>query len=257
MKNLIPERRMNKNGITTTKWVLPPSNSGVGRGSIPSPVAPPKSSMVYSPKHGREIDLKHTDFSMLFERSMLKYSGFRIEELDRNVVQTLEYMVQEAEGKDYSSMADSAVTTACNIVSSRMEMGEHGDYTALNNLAVFGEAVMQPQSRSYEVQSLVMGLGQGNRDFLLDATEEEREAAITLVTAGSRIKGPLMVMEGDYYSDNRTVRIASDALADFVLSRPDDVERITQIVNDRNTDDVNVVRDILDHDQQALRDGVL
>lgn len=248
---------MDKNGVMTTKWVLPPSEGSAGRSNFPPPVAPPKSSMIYSPKHGKEIDIKHTEFSMLFERSMLKYSGFRIEELDRNIVQTLEYMVQEAEGKDHSSMADSAVTTACNIVSSRMEMGDHGNYTALNNLAVFGEAVMQPQSRSYEVQSLVMGLGQGDRDFLLDATEEEREAAITLVTAASRIKGPLMVMEGDYYSDNRTVKIASDALADFILSRPDDVERIAQVVNERSTDDVDVIRDVLDHPQQALRDGAL
>lgn len=248
---------MDKNGVMTTKWVLPPSEGSGGRSNFPPPVAPPKPSMIYSPKHGREIDIKHTEFSMLFERSMLKHSGVRLEELDRDVVQTLEYMVQEAEGKDHSYMADSAVTRACNIVSSLSEMGDHGNYTALNNLAVFGEAVMQPQSRSYEVQELVRGLGQGDRDFLLDATEEEREAAITLVTAGSRIKGPLMVMEGDYTSATRTVSIASDDLADFILSRPDDVERITQIVNDRNTDDVSVIRDVLDHDQQALRSGVL
>lgn len=248
---------MNKNNVMTTKWVLPPSDGGAGRGSIPSPVAPPKSSMIYSPKHGREVDIAHTDFAMLMERSMLKHSGLRMDEFDPQVIQTLEYMVQESVGNDCSSLADSAVTTACNIVSSSITRGDSVDFTALNNLAVFGGAVMQRESRSYEVQSLVMGLGQGNKDFLLDATEEERETAITLVTAAARIKAPLVAIEGDYYSDNRTVKIASDELADFILSRPDDVERITQVVNERSTDDVDVIRDVLDHAQPALSEGVL
>lgn len=256
MRNLIPERRLNKNGIMTTKWVLPPSESGSGDRGIPAPVGFPKSSKIYSPKYGAEVYVADTDFARAFERSMMRRSNL-LGEIDPNVVQTLEYMLQEAEETDYSSLADSATKMALNIVSSSITRGESADFTALNNLAVFGGAVMQQDTRSYEVQSLVMGLGQGNRDFLLDATEDERETAVLLVTAASRIKAPFVAIEGDYYSDNRTVRIASDALADFFSSRPDDVERIAQVVNERNTDDVNVIRDILDHDQQALRSGVL
>lgn len=247
---------MNKNGVLTTKWVVPSSAGVSGRGDIPSPVAAPKSSKIFSPKYGCEIDVAQTEFAVLFGKSMLKHL-LRVEELDPQIIQTVELMVQEARDKDCGSLADSAVTTALNIVSSRIRMGESGDYTALNNVAVFGDAVMQSESRSYEVQSLVMGLGQGNRDFLLDATEEERETAITLVTAAARIKFPFVAINGDYFSDNRTVRIASDALADFILSRPDEVERIAQVVNERSTDDVDVIRDVLDHGQQSLRDGVL
>jgi hypothetical protein len=257
MNNLIPERRMNKNGIMTTKWVLPPSDGGTGRGSIPSPVVLPKSPKVYSPKYGVEVDVADTDFARAFGQSMMKHSNL-LGEIDPHVVQTLEYMIQESEDNDCASLADSATRMALNIVSSSITRGESVDFTALNNLAVFGGAVMQRESRSYEVQSLVMGLGQGDRDFLLDATEEEREVAITLVTAASRLKPPFVKIEGDgYYSDNRTVQIASGELADFFLSRPDDVDRIAQVVNERDTDNVDVIRDILDHEQQSLREGVL
>jgi hypothetical protein len=256
MNNLIPERRMNKNGVMTTKWVLPPSEGAGNRVSFPSPVAPPKSSKIYSPKYGAEVDVADTDFARAFGQSMMKHSNL-LGEIDPHVVQTLEYMIQESEDNDCASLADSATRMALNIVSSSITRGESVDFAALNNLAVFGGAVMQSDSRSYEVQSLVMGLGQGNRDFLLDATEDEREAAITLVTAASRLKPPFVKIEGDYYSDDRTVQIASGELADFFLSRPDDVERITRVVNDRGTDDVDAVREVLDHDQQALREGVL
>lgn len=256
MRNLIPERRLNKNGIMTTKWVLPPSDGSAGRGRFPSPGTTLKSPKIYSPKYGVEVDVADTDFARSFGQSMMKHSNL-LGEIDPHVVQTLEYMIQEAEDNDCVSLADSATRMALNIVSSSITRGESVDFTALNNLAVFGGAVMQRESRSYEVQSLVMGLGQGNRDFLLDATEEERETAITLVTAASRIKSPFVAIEGDYYSDDRTVKIASAALADFFLSRPDDVERIAQVVNERSTDDADVIREVLDHPQQALRDGAL
>jgi hypothetical protein len=256
MTKLIPVRRMNKNGIMTTKWVLPPSDSSAGHSGIPSPVTLPKSPKIYSPKYGVEVDVADTDFARSFGKSMMKHSNL-LGEIEPNVVQTLEYMLQEAEDNDCSSLADSATRMALNIVSSSMARGESVDFTALNNLAVFGGAVMQRESRSYEVQSLVMGLGQGNRDFLLDATEEERENAVVLVTAASRLKPPFVKIEGDYYSDDRTVEIASGELADFFLSRPDDVDRIAQVVNERNTDNVDLIRDVLDHSLPALSEGVL
>jgi hypothetical protein len=258
MTNLIPERRVNKNGIMTTKWVLPPSDgSAVNRG-IPAPVGIPKNFKIYSPKYGAEVDVADTDFARAYEGSLLRRSNL-LGEIDPNVVQTVEYMIQEADGQEYSSLVDSALRIAFNMVSSSMTRGDDdADFTALNNFAVFGGAVMQQGSRSYEVQSLVMGLGQGNRDFLLDATEDERENAVALVTAASRLKPDFVKIEGGgYYSDARTVSIVSGELADFILSRPDDVERITQIVNDRDTDNLDVIRDVLDHSLPALSEGVL
>lgn len=248
---------MDKNGVMTTKWVLPHSEGGTGSRGIPAPMGTPKNFKIYSPKYGAEVDVADTDFALLYQSSMLKNSSL-LGEIDPNVVQTIEYMIQDSDGYDHISLAHSALRTAFNMVSSTIARDDAPDYTALNNLAVFGGAIMQPERRSYEVQSLIMGLGQGNRDFLLDATEEERETAITLVTAASRLKPDFVRIEGGgFYSDKRTVSIVSGELADFILSRPDDVERITQIVNDRNTDDVSVIRDVLDHDQQTLRSGVL
>lgn len=257
MTKLIPERRLNKNGVMTTKWVLPSSGgSAVNRG-IPAPAGFPKNFKIYSPKYGAEVDVADTDFSLLYQASLLKNSSL-LGEIDPNVVQTIEYMIQDSDGHDHISLVHSALRMAFNMVSSTMAEGDDPDYTALNNLAVFGGAIMQPDSRSYEVQSLIMGLGQGNRDFLLDATEEERENAVALVTAASRLKPDFVKIEGGgYYSDKRTVSIVSGELADFILSRRDDVERITQIVNERGTDNLDVIRDVMDHSLPALSEGVL
>jgi hypothetical protein len=189
---------------------------------------------------------------------MLKHSH-RLEDLDMKVLQAVEYMVQQATGNGLSYQADSAGVAAFNIISSRIEMGYSDDYTALNNLAVFGDAVMHPDSANYDVVALVAGLGDpaSPMDFLLESTEEDREMALTLVTAASRIKEPFVEINGDYYANTRTIRVASPALADFILSRPDDVERIARVVNERETDDVDIIRDVLDHEQQSLREGVL
>jgi len=243
----------------TTKWVLPPSEVVPNRGQIPAPMvsSQPQSLKIFSPAHDCDIEIAHTEVGFLFERSIVKQSH-SIEDFDQSVLQAVEYMIQEAAGNGLVYQADGAVSTAFKIVHSRSEKGTE-DHTALNNLAVFGDAVLHPDSVNYDVQSLVVGLGSyfEIKDFLLEATEEEREQARTLVTAAARIKEPIVKIDGDFYSDDRTIRIESRELADFILSRRDDVERITQIVNERGTDNVDVIRDVLDHSLPALSEGVL
>ena len=251
MTNLIPERRVNKNGIMTTKWVSPPSEPVAARGNIPAPMASPRSSKIYSPRHEMEIEVAYSEVGALFAKSLLKHSH-RLEDLDPQVLQAVELMVQGAMSKGLSFQADKAVSTALNTCGL-------GDYTALNNLAVFGGSVMHPDSENYDVQALVAGLAPrfGVGDFLLDNTEGEREEALVLVTAAARIREPFVKIHDNQYSDNRTISVASSELTDFILSRPDDVERIARAVNERGTDDVDVIREVLGHGQQSLRDGVL
>lgn len=216
-----------------------------------------------------EVDLESADINELHQKSMLKHSR-PLEDLNIDVLQAIEYMLATAEDNGRTFVAKSAISTAFNITHSRT-IGVAFDAPvneneALNNLAVFGDVVMNPSSENYDVQALVAGLGAfrsagiitGNvRDYLLDGTDHDREQAIILVTAAARIVDPFITINGTYYDDHRTISIASQQLAKFILSRPDDVEEIACIVNSRKTDNIHIIKDVLDHTSKSLSDGVL
>ena len=261
MSNLIPVRRMDKNGVMTTKWVSAQPDEPTGRGSIPAPSLIPQQSVkqLYSPKYGREVDVQQTEVAMLYRRSMIDNNeSHDISDFDPKVLQAIEYMVQEAQSKGLGYKAESEVKTTFNMVGARMVTGRE-PYAALNNLAVFGDAVIHPDTVHDDIHALIAGVEPyfKAKDFMHDVTDEEREQAVVLVTAAARIRPPMVKMDGAIFADDRTITIDSRELNEFILSRPDDVERIARVVNDRETVDVDTIRNIIDHEQQSLRDGVL
>jgi hypothetical protein len=262
MNNLIPVRRMDKNGVMSTKWVTASPEASSGRGSIPAPSLPasrpdPK---IYSPKYGFEIGIGQSEVSVMYSRSMIRHqTTHRLDDIDPQVLQALEYLIQDAKDRGLANQVEAEVKTAFNIVGSHLQRGSSNPYVALDNLAVFGDAVVQPGCKHDDITALVAGLEPyfEARDFLRDASDEDREKAVLLVTAASRINAPMVAARGTYYDDDRTIGIDSREMNDFILSRPDDVERIVQAVNERKSLDVGLIRGILDHGQQSLRSGLL
>lgn len=262
MSNLIPVRRMDKNGVMSTKWVSASPEAPSGRGSIPAPSLPASrhSAKVYSPKYGCEIEVEGSEVGVLYNRSMIRHQiTHRITDIDPQVLQAVEYLIQDAGDRGLANQVEAEVKTAFNIVGSYLQRDSRNPYVALNNLAVFGGAVVQPGCKHDDITALVAGLEPyfKARDFLRDVSDEDREKAVLLVTAASRIAAPMVTARGTYYEDDRAISIGSREMNEFILSRPDDLERIVQAVNERESLDVDLIRDILDHGQQSLRSGLL
>lgn len=261
MSNLIPVRRMNKNGVMTTKWVRPPS-AGTASSSIPAPSPFPQAAKVFSPRHNAEVDLHATDVMRLYKQSPLTETR-GLDELNPQAIQAVELMLQKAHDCGLEWQAGRNTAVAFNIVYSRITKGMHSvEESPFNNLAVFGEAVVRPETKdsSYDVESLVMGIrGQfpGTKDFLMKASEEDRAKAVGLVKVAAQLEPPFITIEGGLYDDDRSITIASEALSKFIMERPEDADDIARVIKDTGTDDVNLIRDVLDFGQQSLRSGVL
>jgi hypothetical protein len=140
-----------------------------------------------------------------------------------------------------------------------------------NNIAVFADAVFQRGTSAPDFRMLVHGLYQfpDIDDFLLEATDDERERAAALLTVTCRIRDIFTVTEYggpeddfDSYDEEKDpdadlIRIDSDYLSEFIMERPEDALKIAAIINERDTDDVDLIRSVLDHGTQSLREGVL
>lgn len=250
MSSLIPERRMNKNGVMTTKWVRP-----VSSGSVPAPIPAP---VVGSAGTGQDFNVSRTEVAMLFSRSRLASRKFSIHDFTPGSVQAVEWMIQAADADGFKWRANNVVSGVFEDVRENLSapafMDETGTLAPFNNLAVFGEAVIQPDGKNFDVTALVLGLRwfDGVKDYLLDASDEQRSQATALLIVASRIEPPFI--EATAKMD---ISLRSDELAAFIMERPDEAADIAYVINERGTDDVAVIREMLDHGQQSLRDGLL
>lgn len=62
----------------------------------------------------------------------------------------------------------------------------------------------------------------------------------------------------DEHNIDRIVRLTSDALVDLIMSRPEDWELISDIVTERNTDDVDLILSVLDGtESRPMARGIL
>jgi len=255
MSHLIPERRTNKNGVTSTKWVRPPE-TGAPTVALPAPPSVSVTRENWDSLVGSPIDHVFKESSM-FVRSEYKLSIFDYdaacivnELLERGVIPHHEPM------RVFNQ-------TLHRLVDKTSDLGD--PVLAMNDLAVFGEVVRREGSEADDLKALVNGLSEHfgvGRDYLHGVTDEERRAAVALITVITLIKDDDFIAVNDPHDegpggDYRAGMLRSPELAELIKTRPDLAEEIAHIVNDRGSDDAGMIAEVLDAEQKALRGGVL
>lgn len=275
MSNLVQKTIVDKNGVASKRWVKPDTGSAKSK-TIPAPGGR---------KSKKEQPSPTPYLHKMFMRGPLGHTLIKLDDFDQRTVYGIEALLARTDVEDFTSYTNAmfAVQFALKEISYAEFHGDPDETdedrqesvrlatAKLNNIAVFADAAFQRGTRAPDFRMLVNGLYQfpDIDDFLLEATDEERERAAALITVTCRIRDIFTVTEYggpeddfDAYDENKDpdadlTRIDSDYLSDFIMSRPEDTLKIAAIINERDTDDVNLIRSVLDHGTQSLREGVL
>lgn len=250
--NLTPEKRTDKNGVTSVKWVRPKS----GVTSIPSLPAPSSGKQT-----SKEIDPKrYENLATKISQSTLRWTNCSLNDFDLDALEAVETIMQEAIRDGVLGAIDDAVYKGLNgvrknIMDNRYSKTDPAAFAPFNNVAVFGRVITSPDAIHRDLGKLLAGLRRFSRveDFLHGATDEGRAQAVALVTVASRIREPFLVRDweqGEFH-------ISNGELSALIMERPADAERIAAIVTERGTDDTALIRSILETSAPSLAEGIL
>lgn len=266
MSNLVPELRTDKNGVTSKRWVRPESASSSDR-RLPAPVGAKGS-------QSASCALDTPLLDKVYKRGPLSMTHVGIDSFDPAAVRVIENLLEKAheegwdEGKSAERMVQEALKKTCNDIY---------DLSPLHNIAAFTPELELADNYN-DLELLINGVHRVAfvriKDFWMDADENQRNTAKALMVAASELNEPWsetaygdsndgdieMYVSDDDEDDDESdgyTRITSERLAEFIRGRPEDVEAIIMIVNERNTDDPEIIRDILEHDESSLRSGLL
>lgn len=256
--DLVPERRADKNGVVSTKWVRPVAGGGTAV-SVPAPMTPVVVGEDWDALKGSLID-KEFERSWLGIRKRIALSRF-----DYEAVCMVNELLERK--SDVSVAVQIVFGNADEMADDEKFIGD--PFLPLNNVAVFGELAIRPFATTEEIPALVNGLsahfGPG-RDYLHGVTVEERAAAVALVTVITSLENHEFVdfVEVDqaaefepYLGDYRSVELRSAGLAELVKARPGDAEEIARIINERDSDDAGMVALVLGSGHRSLNTGML
>lgn len=268
--NLIPQKRLNKNGVLVTKYVRDDTGNSRGSKPIPAPSSPasPSHEMKINFLH-EEIRYNHEEYFEAMDDKALPYEEIthRIEMLENGVIDAYYETITGNPGKGFEDILISAMHN--NISSSEAgsvlfiaRMEEHLDLEwsrYRGGVFSYGDA-----------RSLHAGLSHYEPDVsfppnLLDATKEDQEKATVLVNAVNGIlehdlevdsDGNELLLDSAHYGGGFRAFEDTD-LADVFLDYPDQTSEILDIIQTRNTSDPEAIRAVLSAEATAVREGIL
>lgn len=195
--------------------------------------------------------------------------------MDPRTISALEKLMVDVDASDSTMGFNDMVFGALKQL--RSENG--GDHTQINNVAVFGETLIENGGPKARINMYMNGLYLSGvpvvDDFMLDGTEQQREQAKALIRFAHTAPAPWSAeyfgydefnpddnpedhsdtSEEDYYigvGGNHPSELAA-----FIADRPGQVDEIIRIITTRNSDDLTMLESLLEHDEAALKDGVL
>jgi hypothetical protein len=269
MKNqLIPQKRMNKNGVLVTKHVRDDSAPSRIAMSLPAPYGAMQSErkmkveFLTKALHSsyEEYDEQEYDTQRYMTESVL---AERIDGLDNDVLSAYYEDIRDHVGVGYEDILLSAMHN--NIRSDKA-----GSVLFIARLE--GELDLEWSSYRSGVFSYVQarrlhsGLSYYEPDVsfpsnLLLASEEEQAKAATLINA---VLGYLEVGEDedtllDYHDkyDGGMLAFENTDLADLFLDHPEQTKEIVHLMQDRGASDADSLRVVIEAEVTAVRDGIL
>lgn len=256
MKNhLVAERRPDKNGVVSTKWVRPVAGGHVVAANVPAPVKPVSAREDWDSLAGSAID------DVFRESYMGRYGTGALNLFDYEAVVAVNKLI---EGDPYFRHETMRV---CNQAYRRLtgEEDSREPFLPMNDVAVFGEIVFRVDSEANDMEPVVKGLarhfGEG-RDYLHGVSEEERAAAVALVTVVTTIGDcdQLVIDDPDREGPGgprRAFFLRSAELEELVVVNPERAEEIAEIIKERDSDDAGMIAAVLGLGNRALQEGML
>lgn len=265
--NLVPKHITDKNGVQTTRWVKPDAGSKSAT-RIPSP------SVGTSAK--KELETPNMD--LLFGQSRLSYSTMTVNDLNQDALATVESLLARANEDDQFGSSATNMRSLVSAALKNISDNHHEDQSAFNNVAALGESVAFSGSMTdSSIDVYLNGIWDrfpGVNDFYTDASEEQvaQARALCRLTASLQYKYLEEYMGYNEFDPDDNIEDHADddpaeyytkihpdhkELVDFVMERPERVDEIVRIIRERDSVDVGMLAQVLDHEQAALKEGTL
>lgn len=261
MSNLIPEKRVNKNGVAVTKHVRT-NQSSAASASFPSPSPGANTARPATPLIDEAI--------VLFRNRPVR--GFTLDDVAPEALEKLEALLkEESEMKPSSSSVCNGIGTALG----QITLEECVEY--MHNIAVFAPIITGLKDNTVSVSTYVTGLKQypeevlwPNMDYLKDAPESSIERAKSLVDFTLKASRRTVVSDAIVYDSfmelwdseggvtDVYIKLNDDELATYIMDHPEHGDAILDMVErEGGTLPVKLMADRLNHEVSSLRDGVL
>lgn len=270
MKNtLIPQKRMNKNGVMVTKYVRDDAWEPKGGKPLPAPMSASLNERkkqvdfiiraVHSTYEGyaeEQYDVAITEFEL----------ESRIGRLDDDVLSAYYESILDNPGHGYEDILLSAMHN--NITSS--EAGSVLFIARLEGEMDLEWSMVRGGALSYcQQRRLHSGLNHYAPEVsfpynLLTASDEDQQKAATLINAtwgilevGTEELEDEILLDEHTRGDGGTLGIDDMGLVELFLERPEQTQEIIDLMNERHTSDAEALRLVLDAEVQVVRDGIL
>lgn len=252
MSELVPERRVDKNGRSVIRHVKP-SNAGKARKSLPAPSSA-------TPTRGQILHRLTTGIATQM--------GYTLEEQDEwhAINETLEgYSDQFLTRLNAAFKPRTQIATAIAVMVYRDETEQF-----IREFAAFGGVIPDESNGMDLAMAYVRSLHHYPQLPQVDdysvADEATKQACRELMLLTYRMEDEIVLFEGgtdpvktiahDYDSFSTPV-LNHDGLVRLIIERPQDAQRIGDIAIERGTGDPRAIVEVMDHGVSSLSGGVL
>lgn len=268
MPSLTPEQRPDRNGKVTTRWVRDDSTQ-------PSKTLPTNPPAITSPDinsvSAEDVPFLH---SIMKWHVIARNRGVNVSAMDPHAARAIEHIIMEANSHSQMSYGDvrAEITSAVDDAGDKASAGIGPDtFVMLNNIAALYVVPSYGRTASFEAKHYAYGLRmldsrryKNVQDFLELPEGELKRARALCKVIDSIDKTHVVSSTGEHdgernngYDGHHYTMLDSDELAEYVLEHPDMVDDIIDVINERAITDVEDIRNFLEVDEPALRDGLL
>lgn len=246
--NLVPEYRTDRNGRNVLRHVRSgkhETGSQALAATAPSVVAKP------------DRELFSDSFRLFWDRQEICNTGYSEESFDPRAVSVFNGIFSsDSHHEPFQLMA--ALSRGFNEV---IGAGEESDgIVSVHNIAAFADGIHHLRDIRQSIEGLHLTLGT-RKDYLLDADDDERDVAIAIMKA-TEVVGDRIDWEDNIGLDHEKygicMSIKKPELTALIVEFTPRIDDLLELIEgETHMMDIQTLRDVLTHDQQALAKGVL
>lgn len=260
MSHLTPEKRLNKHGIPVTKHVRTDTQSAVSGAGIPAPLRNEtvrstlieylRESMVAN-KHGITVRVPvgevYSHLNEYSDKTLDAYLRTMRDERPGDGFDDLLLVVVNERLPDLHAaqlLAIAKLDTSPKINDGRQDRGDR--------FRSVSEQVLRGLHRCYK------DIGYTTPADMLDESDPEviRTRGLVRLTLNLFDHESCLGITGDM-SGGVAMKLADPELAKYILDHPEDADRLSEVMLERQSTDLDLVLQIMNSGTQSLRDGIL
>lgn len=274
MSHLIPEVRVNKNGVPVTKHIKP-ANAGAGIASVPAP-------QVKAADYGYDLRMRiEGHVYQAFESGISGYSGLRsLTEImpwrNRLSDATLEAYLEAIDSRPEDGFADLLLGVfnewvrdgeACyRLEITKLDPSHNFAGASESNKWGRGDSAFRRSGSIYRGLEYYGGFPYEQPFDIMNQSDPAVKATHGLIRVTHRLcnEGDGIGLDSFFernrdsaYGQDHIVRLDPSSLASLVVTRPEDADRIADIILSRGTTNPDTIVAVLDADIPQLSSGLL